>query len=197
MLSAKAQSIKTDDDDIYSSGDETETFKTVIGNDHELLPLKQGILKKKSETIHKYNTRYLVLYPQFLLYYDQCPIKIQRHRGRKTSTSSSHKKFQSITHKESSNNDINHPKGSIFLRNYHVAVRKDTKKKRFDITFVPHESAVAMGLAAQDGLGSLSVDFRGKLKNFVNLQDFLVVFNDFATFYSFYSKCSKMTSNLL
>lgn len=152
VLSAKAQSIKTDDDDIYSSGDETETFKTVIGNDHELLPLKQGILKKKSETIHKYNSRYLVLYPQFLLYYDQCPIKIQRGRGRKNTMSSSHKKFQSITHKESSNNDINHPKGAIFLRNYHIAVRKDTKKKRFDITFVPHRSAVAMGLAAEDGL---------------------------------------------
>eukprot|EP01083_Nonionella_stella_P108457 315540_1 len=127
-LYASAQSIQVDEDDVYSSGDDIQTYKTKISDDHELLPLKQGTLKKKSETMHRYNNRYVILYPSFLLYYDQCPIKTDN---------------KYLT-------DINHPKGSIYLRNYHVAIRRDIKKKRFDITFVPHQSAVSMGLAATD-----------------------------------------------
>lgn len=165
-LHANAQSIKVDDDNIYSSGDDVETFKTKISDDHELLPIKQGNLKKKSENMHRYNQRYVVLYPSFLLYYDECPIKIERKRSSKSSA----------------NNNINHPKGTIYLRNYHIAIRKDTKKvimyilhilflsvyvyinlkqKRFDITFVPHVSAVAMGLAASDA----RIRFRCKSEN--------------------------------
>eukprot|EP01084_Bolivina_argentea_P159894 278495_1 len=141
-LGNNAESILEDYDDIYSSGEDIETYKTKIHDDHELLPLKQGTLKKKSENMHRYNNRYVVLYPSFLLYYDQCPIKPGSKR--KNSISSS------FTSKNTSNNDINHPKGTIYLRNYHVAIRKDDKKKRFDITFVPHDSAVMMGLAACD-----------------------------------------------
>lgn len=107
-----AQSIKDDEDNIYSSGDDVETFKTKISDDHELLPLKQGNLKKKSENMHRYNQRYVVLYPSFLLYYEECPIKIERKRSSKSSA----------------NNSINHPKGTIYLRNYHIAIRKDVKK---------------------------------------------------------------------
>ena len=112
-LYSNAQSIKVEEDNIYSSGDDIETFKTKISDDHELLPLKQGNLKKKSENMHRYNQRYVVLYPSFLLYYDECPIKIEK---RKRSS------------KASANNNINHPKGTIYLRNYHIAIRKDTKK---------------------------------------------------------------------
>ena len=139
-----AQSVQVDEDDVYSSGDDVETYKTKIENDHELLPLKQGKLKKKSEKLHQYNSRYVVLYPSFLLYYDECPIKMDARKKRKNSSLNLMKKGGD------GNNDINHPKGTIYLRNYHVAIRKDQKKKRFDITFVPHDSAVNMGLAASD-----------------------------------------------
>ena len=142
-LYSNAQSIAMDEDDIYSSGEDTETFKTVVDDDHELLPLKQGTLKKKSENMHRYNLRYVVLYPSFLLYYDSCPIR-SVHRKRKNSS------FQQLKSSKAPSTDINHPKGTIFLRNYHIAVRKDTKKKRFDITFVPHQSAISMGLADGD-----------------------------------------------
>jgi len=143
---SNAQSVQTAEDDVYSSGDDVETFKTMIDDDHELLPIKQGSLKKKSENVHRYNSRYVILYPSFLLYYDSCPIKIDNKRKRKTSLNVMGKKKNA----GNTNNDINHPKGTVFLRNYHVAIRKDEKKKRFDITFVPHESAISMGLAAGD-----------------------------------------------
>lgn len=152
-----ATSVKAIEDDVYSSGDDVETYKTEIMDDHELLPLKQGKLKKKSEKLHQYNSRYILLYPSMLLYYDSSPIKADQRRKRKGSGLKKAIKSKG----GDSNNEINHPKGTIFLRNYHVAIRKDQKKKRFDITFVPHESAISMGLAAADA----RIRFRCKTLN--------------------------------
>ena len=95
--------------------------------------MKQGWLKKKSENLKKYNKRWLILYPSFLLYYNDQPKVV----------SSQNKKNKKESKKEI--NIITHPTGAIYLPNYHLCVRNE--EKRADFTFVPHKSAIQMGLA--------------------------------------------------
>ena len=146
----KSTLLQTFDDnfEVYSSGgSDIETFETHVNDDHSLLPLKQGWLKKKSENIQILNKRWVVLYPSFILYYNDQP------------------KMHSNKKKESSKdiNEINHPTGAIYLANYHLCIRKDGKRP--DFTFVPHDSAIQMGLANK------SIKIRFRCKNLQNLKD--------------------------
>ncbi|ETO14751.1 hypothetical protein RFI_22615, partial [Reticulomyxa filosa] len=80
----------------------------------------------KSEQVHKYNDRWCVLFPSFLLYY-----KSEISPGKKKDLA-----------------EVNHPMGTIHLKNYHLRVRKDRKK--CDFTLVPHKTAITYGFAMQD-----------------------------------------------
>lgn len=126
----------------YSSDTNVDTYETLITNDHDLLPMKQGWVKKRSENMFKYNKRWIILYPSMLLYYKSNPIQLPA--------------------KEST---INHPQGTIFLRNYHLYVRRDVKK--LDFTFVAHQSSINIGLGVEN------IEIRFKCSSIRELNDWV------------------------